>query len=256
MKKIFKLLAVICLSITIFVPGVMAQESEDSSDIGLTIGIDYMSNYLWRGSLWYGDDGAFFPSVSYDISDTGLTLSLSAEISEDYVFDPDSNKKAIEDIHATDFGVDYSYSIKDMATIGAGLWYYMMWDDSYSFISGYVSASLDSVFLTPTLTYSHDYYTDSEDGKDFYIQLGVSHSFELVKDASLDLGATGGYYYADSTDQKGISDIDFSAGLSVTSGILTYSSGFHYVLVPSEDFYGTPKDISRFYASFGVSASI
>ena len=65
----------------------------------------------------------------------------------------------------------------------------------------------------------------------------VSHGLELMKDVSLDLGAMAGYYYADSTNQKGISDIDFSTALTVTKGIISYSAGFHYVIVPSKDFY-------------------
>ena len=240
----------------------MAEEDGGAGEIGLSAGIDYMSNYLWRGTEWYGGDGAFFPSVGYAIPGTGLSLGVSAELSEDYIFEGDTvtyGTTDVKDIHATDFGADYSYTFGEMVTVGASAWYYLMWKSSLSFLCMSLSVALDFLPLTPTLTYSHDIYTDSGDAKDFYIQLGIGHSFALAEGASLDLGAVAGYYYAESTSQKGVSDIDLSAGLSVERGIVTYSGGFHCVIVPGEDYRNNSrgvKDVTRFYGTFGVSCAI
>jgi len=249
-----------CAAVLIATSEVKAQEAEaDSSGLGISADLQYMSDYLWRGTYFYSGTGAFFPSLSYSVLDTGLSVSIVEELSEPWIFD---GRDTARDLHATDFGADYSYSFGDMVTIGAGLWYYLLWDNDFSFLSGYVSISADSLPLSPTLKYTHDYYTESKDAKDFYLQLGVSHSLELMKDVSLDLGAMAGYYYYESAAPtlKGISDIDFSSALSVTKGILTYSAAFHYVIVPSKDFYEASldgkKDINRFYATFGVSCAI
>ncbi|PKL38975.1 MAG: hypothetical protein CVV44_08890 [Spirochaetae bacterium HGW-Spirochaetae-1] len=261
-KSINSLILIMCAAVLIAASEVRAQDAaEDSAGLGISAGVEYMSDYLWRGGYWYGGDGAFFPSLSYNVLDTGLSLGVSAELSDAWMFDGRDfyNGTNVRDLHATDFGADYSYTFGDAVTVGAGLWYYLLWNNDYSFLSGYVSATIDMLPLSPTVTYTHDYYTESGDASDFYIQLGVSHGFELMKDASLDLGAVAGYYYADSTNQKGISDIDFSTALTVTKGIISYSAGFHYVIVPSKDFYyGTDgaKDINRFYATFGVSCGI
>ena len=260
-----KMLVVMAIAAVCAVPELKAQEAEAApadSGIGLSIGLDYMSNYLWRGTYWYGGNGAFFPSVSYDVLGSGLTIGVCGELSEAWIGDMRDDN---EDIQAFDIGADYSKSFGPV-TLGVGVWYYMMKESDYSLASGYVSLSLDTVPLTPTLTYNHDYYTGDSDvvgdeAKDFYVTLGLSKSFELMKDAAFDLGAQAGYYSMKSfgSDLSGISDIDLSAAFSVTKGIATYSSSFHYVIVPGGDYvdYGLSyKDYSRFYATFGVSCSI
>lgn len=259
MKKLSKIFLIMALALSSVTVMFIDEAKADETGLGLSFGLSYMSDYLWRGTNWYGGDGAFFPSVSYDVLGSGLTVSVSAELAEAYIFDGTKTVASgtnVKDIQATDFGLDYSYTLGKMVTLSAGIWYFLMWDNDYSFMTFSGSVALDFLPLTPTLTYTHDYYTNSGDGKDFYIQLGGSHSFELMKDVSLGLGAVMGYYYCDSCDQKGISDIDLSAELSVTKGMLTYSGGFHYVIVPSKDFYGTPKDINKFYATFGVSCAL
>jgi uncharacterized protein YfiM (DUF2279 family) len=232
-----------------------------SNPIGLSFGVDYTSMYLWRGGYWYGGDGAFFPSVSYEIA--GLSIGYAGEYSEDAWTGKDTevSNPNIEDLHAADFGIDYSYSIDKLMTIGAGVWYYHFYnEDTYSFYTGTLSVSLDSVPLTPTIAYNHDYYVDSGDSSDYYITLGISKSIE-AKDAEVSCGITAGYYNADSTDQKGFSDVTASLGVSGTVGAVTLSGSFNWVYVPGKDFYeativtGT-KDKNRTYANFGASYSL
>jgi len=231
---------------------------EKSEPLGITIGTDYMSNYLWRGSYWFNNDAAFFPYLSYEIA--GLTASYCGEFSEDAFIDDGDD--TVKDLHATDFGLDYSFEVPEVISIGAGLWYYYFHNkDENSFMTGTISIGLISLPLTPTLTYNHDYYTDDvadEQGKDYYLQLGISDSINLTKEANLDLGLTGSYYRVKSwgNDQKGISDITTSIGLSLQVNNVSFSNSFNYCLVPSKDFYGNPKDKHRFYATWGVSYSL
>ncbi|MCP4133510.1 MAG: hypothetical protein GY754_21250 [bacterium] len=271
-----KIILGLCLSIMVFsVQAVFAQEAvpaeepaavEASSDgIGITVGLTYQSNYLWRGVYWYAGDGAFFPSASYSIA--GFTISYLGEYSEDVIFDNEpalDGTTKINTRHANDLGLDYSITIADMITVGGGAWFFWFYNEkTNNVLVGTVFVALDFLPLTPKLTYNHDYYIESKAKKDFYIQLGIGHDIDLIKDAAaLSLGLSAGYYNNASaaTSASGVSDITLSAGLSVKAGNTEITSSFNYLLVPAKDFYnvGTPpvKDMSRFYSTFGVSYSI
>ncbi len=238
-------------------------ESKGAEPVGLSFGVDYTSTYLWRGTYWYNGDGAFFPSVSFEKG--GLSVGYTGEYSEDKVTRKDTEVSnpdyGIGAYHAADFGVNYSHSIGDAATIGVGVWYFHFYNEkTLSFYTGTVSLSLDKLPLTPTLAYNHDYYTDSGDKKDYYITLGLSKGFE-IKDAGLSIGVTAGYYNSDSCDTKGFSDITTSLGVEASYGAVKFSGSFNYVFVPSKDYYeatiytGT-KDKHRTYANFGASVSL
>ncbi len=228
----------------------------EGKPLGLSVGLDYQSTYLWRGTYFYSK-GVFFPKVSYDVMGTGLYLSVWAELSEAYLFDGDQSSVS-KDYQSTDFGIDYSKTFADFVTIGAGFWYFMMWEVDNSFMYWYLSASL-ALPLNPTINFYHDIYQNDpgNDGQysDIYIQLALSHPFQLTKEASLTTGASMGYYRNKGLDRNGISDIDLSAELSLTKGMVTWTGGFHLIIVPSEDYYkvGTEDDIVRYYAKFGVS---
>ncbi|HOW83040.1 MAG TPA: hypothetical protein PK573_10810, partial [Spirochaetota bacterium] len=95
-------------------------EKEDTG-IGLSIGLAYYSAYLWRGTYFYGGEGAFCPSVAWDIFSTGLRLSAAGEFAADYFFEGDGRKSAGFDLHSFDAGLDYSRTFADLVTVGAGL---------------------------------------------------------------------------------------------------------------------------------------
>ena len=95
--------------------------------IGLTVGLDYLSDYLWRGTYWFEGEGAFFPHINYSVLDTGLTISFAAEISQNYLYDG-TEDATVGARQSLDFGLDYSYSFNGLASIGAGVWYYYMFN--------------------------------------------------------------------------------------------------------------------------------
>ncbi len=69
MKKVILLTAVILLSATTFV---QAQDGALSGTAGVTL----LSQYIWRGFEWFGEDGAILPSVDLDLYGTGLGLKV------------------------------------------------------------------------------------------------------------------------------------------------------------------------------------
>ena len=69
MKKVILLTAVIFFSATTFV---QAQDGELSGTLDVTL----LSQYIWRGFAWFGEDGAIQPSVDLDLYGTGLGLKV------------------------------------------------------------------------------------------------------------------------------------------------------------------------------------
>ncbi|HSA13436.1 MAG TPA: hypothetical protein P5346_01740 [Spirochaetota bacterium] len=243
-------------------------EKEDTG-IGLSIGLAYYSAYLWRGTYFYGGEGAFCPSVAWDIFSTGLRLSAAGEFAADYFFEGDGRKSAGFDLHSFDAGLDYSRTFADLVTVGAGLWYWYYFNSEdalgadASFLTAKVSLGFN-VLLSPFISFTYDYYVDEdfcvdgENKKDFYVQAGIGHVFEVTPEVAVSLGLCAGYYHAASIEAYGVSDIDTSVGLLYTKGIVSVSGSLHYVAVPMKDFYtyGSPNDIHRWYATFGASVSL
>jgi len=282
MKKIFKLALVAVAFSTAFVA---TELKAQDNGMGLTVGLEYMSNYLSKGQYVFagnqGNGGAFFPYVNYNMPGTGLNVGIMGEISEAWIGgakEDAEHVKKTEPEHAVDFNIGYTYSVEDLTTVSFNLWYYRYQTvkDSGgmnpSYFDAILSATADSIPLNPmfAFTYSYfmdkDYYEGAGDGKNesYYVQLGIGHSFNLVESATLDLGAVAGWRHSKvgGSTPDDISDINLSAGTTITKGMLTFTGSFHYVIVPGtqykyEDVAGSiVKDINRFYATFGVACSI
>jgi len=302
MKKVLKGLFAVLAFTAIFVTA----EVKAADNIGITAGVDYSSTYLWRGQYLYGDQqGWFFPYASYEVLNTGLTIGVKGELNAGWIGTNSEGRWEQGDVglrrcNAFDFGIDYSYTAKNLFTVSAGVWYNMLRETFSSFAEGYISFELEMVpVVTPFVTVTADYLTGRKIGGDkykdlngsssrtnLYIQAGLKKSVEVAKDvASVDFGVVAGYacYRAAGVALgmgpkiNDISDIDFSVDTSLTYGLVTFTGGFHYVIVPGKQFkYGAPygtvdvddyysgtvtplppdKDIHRFYATFGASVSI
>lgn len=259
-QKISKVFLTTLLALCFYSGSAVAADNS----LGLSVGLDYQSMYLWRGTYFY-QNGVFFPKASYAFGDTGLSVSVWAELADAYFFD--GTDSGVKDFQATDFGIDYAKTFNKFVNVGAGFWYFLMWEPDNSFMYWYVSLGL-ALPLNPTVTLYHDIYQKEQanDGQysDIYIQLALSHGFELTKEAGITAGAAAGYYRNKSLNRNGISDIDLSAELAVTKGIVTFIGSFHLIIVPSKDYYSsriltpTPSgndDIVRYYAKFGASLS-
>lgn len=147
MKKAL-IIFILCIAFTaqVFAQEGAPKQGEEDASIGLSFGIDYYSRYIWRGIDFYDGDGYFYPSISWDIFETGLTLSVAGEIASSWVFNgftKKPNKYYYEDWtlstlykkkkqmnsyayanQGLDFGIEYSYTFENIITLGANFWYY------------------------------------------------------------------------------------------------------------------------------------
>jgi hypothetical protein len=204
-----------------------------------------------------------------------------------------------------DLSAEYSYTFENIITLGASFWYYWYynskearemawtkiesynivkkWDTSY-FSVGF-NIGLDCVpWINPTIAVFYDNYYGYKRAGDYYVQLGFSHEFVLVKDVvTITPGITAGYYYGRtygydnwylasldgvdfdvSTDfiwrqhvalKKGVSDIDPSVTVSVTKGGFTFTSAFFWVITPAKSWYkGGP--VHKYYAQVGLAYNL
>ncbi|WP_028320179.1 TorF family putative porin [Desulfatiglans anilini] len=149
--------------------------------------VAFMSQYIWRGYELSKDSLVIQPSVT--VGYMGFSLNLWGNIDTD-VYGDDRNEAQWNE---TDLTFGYERTVGPV-NLGAGYIYYALdgLDDSQEL---YASAGLD-VFLSPTLTI----YREIAHVPAWYLKLGISHSFELPRDISLDLGASAGYYFSDDDD--------------------------------------------------------
>lgn len=282
MKKVSLWCAAFFVAVSIFV---MPKAQGEERGIGLSAGVDYFSNYFWRGVDFYGENrGVFFPFVNLNLGQTGLSLGYLGEYSSEVAGDGATDTEKLW--YGADFGLNFSYTIAEAVTIGAKVWYYWYYNSAdqnkkinannhdESFATGTVSLAVDALPLTPTIIYNHDYYIDDyegtrETGEDFYVQFQLSHAFRLTPQAALKLTAGIAYYNQataelesnpESKKKKGISDILAAADLSVTAGGVTIHGCLNYAYVPDEDWYrdattGIPNK-HHWWSGFGASYAL
>ena len=238
-------------------------QPDEKKPAGVTLGFNYWSTCIYRGFYYHGDGGAtgsngiLFPYVNWKIFDTGLGIYVGAEISDSYIFDMEKGQGY--EYLGIDFILQYSHTFVELVTIGlsAGYFYYPLTKHETGIDRSLLITTFKLAFevlLSPFVSLSYDYYNGPNWHKDFYLQFGIGHSFELAKKIYLNLSTAVGYYYFDSGDMYGISDIDTSAGLSVGVGMATFTSSFHYIAVPTKEFYAG-GDIHKWIVKVGVGCT-
>ena len=180
----------------------------------LSADVAFLSQYVWRGYGLSKNSLVIQPSITAGFK--GFALNLWGNL------DTDNDAYNGSKWNETDLTFSYGHSF-GIVGLEAGYIYYALdgLDDSKEF---YLSAGVD-VILAPTLTV----YREVSTLQGWYINLGVSHSFELPHDMSLDLGTTFAFYGSDNdnmveyddnnmatTDQfSGLHDGLLSVGLAI-----------------------------------------
>ena len=154
-----------------------AWAEEDKPNGSADIGI--LSKYVWRGYELSDDSIVIQPSAT--VSYKGFSFNLWGNL------DTDTDGEDESDFNETDWTLSYDTSIGPV-DLGVGYIYYSLdyGDDAEEF---YISAGL-GLPLSPTLTI----YREVADLQGWYMNLGISHSFDLPRRITLDLAGSLGYY--------------------------------------------------------------
>ena len=167
--------------------------AEDEAKPSASADVGVFSQYIWRGYELSKDSIVIQPSVTVGYKD--VSFNLWGNLDTDVYTDSRDESQFNE----TDMTLSYDKSF-GMVSLGVGYIYYALdaIDDSQEI---YLSVGLDTL-LSPSLTV----YREISHLPSWYISLGISHSFELPKEITLDLGGSVGYYASDDDDFVKVDD--------------------------------------------------
>ena len=167
---------------------VAVADQEEEEWPTLSVDVSFLSQYIWRGYELSKDSLVIQPSVTAAYK--GFSLNLWGNFDTDVYEGPNKGNSRWNE---TDFTFGYERSFGPLG-LGVGYIYYAVEDaeDTQEF---YFSVGGD-VILAPTLTV----YRDVGNLQGWYFDLGISHSFELPYEITLDLAGSIGFEYSDSNN--------------------------------------------------------
>jgi len=156
------------------------QEDEDRPTASADVA--FLSQYIWRGYGITKDSLVIQPSVTAGYK--GFSLNLWGNL--------DTHDSTSKDTrwNETDMTFSYAHSF-GMLGVEGGFIYYAI-DQDVDWKEFYLSLGLDTL-LAPTVTV----YREISKRQGWYVNLGISHSFELPRDITLDLAGYVSYYGSD-----------------------------------------------------------
>ena len=162
--------------------------TEEEEGVTALADVAFVTQYIWRGYELSKDSLVIQPSAT--VGYKGFSLNLWGNLDTDVYAGPYEGKSKWNE---TDFTVAYEHSFGPVG-LGLGYIYYAVarLEDTQEF---YLGVDGD-VILAPTLTV----YRDVGELHGWYIDFGISHSFELPFDMTLDLEGSVAYYISDNDD--------------------------------------------------------
>ena len=175
-------------------------DQEEEERPTLSADVAFLSQYIWRGYELSKDSLVIQPSVTAAYK--GFSLNLWGNFDTDVYAGPNKGKSKWNETDLT-FGYERNFG---PVGVGAGYIYYAVdsLEDTQEF---YLSVGGD-VVLAPTLTV----YWDVDEYPGWYFNLGVSHSFDLPHEITLDLAGSVGYYISNND-----SIVDYDHNLNATT---------------------------------------
>jgi hypothetical protein len=211
MKRVFTVILVGLMSITF--SHAMAEEDKPAASAA----VGAFNKYIWRGYELSDDSIVVQPSMT--VGYKGFTVNLWGNLDTEFD-DRDPATPDEKEWSETDFTLEYA-RVFGPARLAFGYIYYDLdgVDDSEEL---YLSGTFN-VALAPTLTV----YREIAHAPQWYVRLGIGHSFDLGRGMSLDLAGGVAYSYSDddaftkenSTEKyRAFHDGNVSAGLKVPLG--------------------------------------
>ncbi len=160
-------------------------DTEDVERPTASADVAFLSQYIWRGQGLSKDSLVIQPSVTAGYR--GFSLNLWGNLDTSYANEPYKDDSKWNETDLT-FGYDTRFG---MLGVGAGFIYYAL-DNADDWKEFYLSLGLD-VLLAPTVTV----YREISKNQGWYVNLGISHSFELPREMTLDLSGYVSYWASD-----------------------------------------------------------
>jgi hypothetical protein len=221
-------------------------------DLTADFNLSLYSQYIWRGYELSRDSVVFFPTLT--VGYKGFAVNLWADLDTNF---GTGNQERTFKLQETDVTVSYSNSYKGCLpwnlnyTVGWILYDYQPTngepDQTIKDTKNqevFLTLGLDTI-LKPTFSV----YNQIESGQAWYLNLGISHSFAVYKDWSLDLGGWVSYLINHSTgDISAFHDGNISAGLKIPlNNYLSIKPNIQYSFPLSGDAAKEIRDNSDFY---------
>lgn len=228
----------VCLSLF---SGVALAAEEDKPTANLTMGA--YSQYIWRGFEITQDSVVIQPSMT--VGYKGFSANVWGNLDTD-PYSTDSEESS--NWNETDLTLSYGWAMGPVA-MSVGYIYYSL-DAASDTQEFFVGATLDTL-LKPTLTV----YRDTDFYPGWYTTLGVSHSFPVMNDITLDLAGLVSYLAADEATSYADADGDnysnfhdgtISMGLTVpVAKYITITPKLSYTFALSGDAQDIMKSVSK-----------
>lgn len=183
-------------------------------DLTANLNVSAYSQYVWRGYALSKDSFVMFPTMT--VGYKGFAVNLWADL--DTRFKGTSNKEF--KLQETDVTVSYSNSFAPLKLNYSLGWILYDFQPTAGDVATQKDTKNQEIFITlgvdTLLKPTFSVYQEIETGEAWYFQLGVSHSFAVYKDWSLDLA--GSISYMNNKSTKSFSDMhdgNISAGLKI-----------------------------------------
>lgn len=197
MKKYKWLLATVMM-MTIIFAGHAVVTAEDEIKPTAAVDMGLFSKYIWRGFEMSHNSLVIQPSAT--LAYNALSLNIWGNLDTDRrITAADGSVSNDSEYTETDLTLAYAKNLGPVKLSG-GLIYYGM-DGMTDSQELFVSATLNTI-LNPTISV----YREIAHLPSWYVNLGVSHSQELVNKITLDLAASAGYYYSDDSAFSEVKD--------------------------------------------------
>ena len=213
MKRLQVIWCVLSAGILLLTASTGSRAGEGDRPISLSLSVDAVSKYVWRGML-LTDDPVLQPDVA--ISGYGFTLDAWGSVDTTDINEQGDEEYRFQEV---DYTLSYAFSPAPCVDVDAGVIYYdFPGTELPSTKEIYAGISYSGLPVTLGITGYHD--LDESDG--LYISAGLSRDFTLTDDLTLALGATLGWGDEDNNafyfgpSESGIADAGLTAGLVYT----------------------------------------
>ncbi|HQE81098.1 MAG TPA: hypothetical protein PK444_10400 [Syntrophorhabdaceae bacterium] len=188
MKKI-KLMVVFFIFGLIFFPQI--SQGEQAKDVTGSVALATYNQYIFRG-YEIGKSGLVIqPSMTVSLKGFSATLWGNMDTNQRNTKTATFNQEFKKGWNETDLTLSYTHEIKNLSITGGYIYYGTKYADETEEV--FVALSYKTI-ANPTITV----YRDITNYKGTYINFGLSHSFPVYKEMTIDLASGIGYFIGES----------------------------------------------------------